>query len=121
MINSLPGIGPFMPTIAGRPFPGINAQILEVGGKMALPPGEGGYLVIKSPFPPALLRGIYKDPERFKDQYFSEYGPEYYFTSDGAYKDEAGNIRITGRVDDVMNVAGHRPVSYTHLTLPTKA
>lgn len=108
MINSLPGIGPFIPTIAGRPFPGINAQILEVGGKMQLPPGEGGYLAIGGPLPPALLRGVYRDPERFKDQYFSEYGPEYYFTSDGARKDEPGNVRITGRVDDVMNVAGHR-------------
>ena len=107
MVNSLPGIGPFVPTIAGRPFPGIIGDILDSGGQ-PLGPGEGGYLAIFNPFPPALTRGIYGDPERFKAQYFAEYGPERYFTSDGARKDEVGNIRITGRVDDVMNVAGHR-------------
>ena len=107
MVNSLPGIGPFMPTIAGRPFPGIVADILDSTGE-PLKPGEGGYLAIYYPFPPALTRGIYGDMERFKAQYYTEYGPERYFTSDGARKDEMGNIRITGRVDDVMNVAGHR-------------
>jgi len=107
MVNNLPGIGPFVPTIAGRPFPGIVADILDSAGQ-PLGPEEGGYLSIFSPFPPALTRGIYKDPERFKAQYYAEYGPEKYFTSDGARKDEVGNIRITGRVDDVMNVAGHR-------------
>ncbi len=107
MVNSLPGIGPFMPTIAGRPFPGVLGDILDSDGSV-LGPEEGGYLAIFSPFPPALTRGIYGDMERFKDQYFSEYGPERYFTSDGARKDAMGNIRITGRVDDVMNVAGHR-------------
>ena len=107
MVNSLPGIGPFMPTIAGRPFPGVLGDILDSAGQ-PLGPDEGGYLAIFSPFPPALTRGIYKDQERFKAQYFAEYGPEKYFTSDGARKDEMGNIRITGRVDDVMNVAGHR-------------
>ncbi len=107
MVNSLPGIGPFMPTIAGRPFPGIGGDILDSTGQ-PLAPGEGGYLAIYNPFPPALTRGIYGDMDRFKAQYFAEYGPERYFTSDGARKDEMGNIRITGRVDDVMNVAGHR-------------
>jgi len=107
MVNSLPGIGPFMPTIAGRPFPGVLGDILDSGGT-PLAPGEGGYLSIFSPFPPSLTRGIYGDMDRFKAQYFAEYGPERYFTSDGARKDEMGNIRITGRVDDVMNVAGHR-------------
>jgi len=107
MVNSLPGIGPFKPTVAGRPFPGVLGDILDSGGS-PLGPGEGGYLAIFSPFPPALTRGIYGDMDRFKAQYFAEYGPERYFTSDGARKDEMGNIRITGRVDDVMNVAGHR-------------
>ncbi len=107
MVNNLPGIGPFIPTIAGRPFPGVLGDILDPGGT-ALGPDEGGYLAIFSPFPPALTRGIYGDMERFKSQYFSEYGDQRYFTSDGARKDEQGNIRITGRVDDVMNVAGHR-------------
>jgi len=107
MVNSLPGIGPFVPTVAGRPFPGVLGDILDSGGS-PLNPGEGGYLAIMSPFPPSLTRGIYGDMERFQAQYFTEYGPERYFTSDGARKDEIGNIRITGRVDDVMNVAGHR-------------
>jgi acetyl-CoA synthetase len=107
MVNSLPGIGPFIPTVAGRPFPGVIGDILDSSGQ-PLDPGEGGYLAIYSPFPPALTRGIYGDMERFQAQYFSEYGPERYFTSDGARKDKTGNIRITGRVDDVMNVAGHR-------------
>ena len=107
MVNNLPGIGPFIPTVAGRTFPGILGDILDSGGT-PLAPNEGGYLAIFSPFPPALTRGIYGDMDRFKAQYFAEYGPERYFTSDGARKDEKGNIRITGRVDDVMNVAGHR-------------
>jgi len=106
-INALPGIGPFIPTYAGKPFPGINADLLDTEGN---PVGvdEGGYLTLKSPFPPSLVRGIYKRPEKFKEEYWSEYGPKYYFTSDGARRDADGNIRITGRLDDVMNVAGHR-------------
>ncbi len=107
MVNSLPGIGPFVPTVAGRSFPGVLGHILDSGGS-PVPAGEGGYLSIYSPFPPALTRGIYGDMDRFAKQYFGEYGPERYFTSDGARMDETGNIRITGRVDDVMNVAGHR-------------
>ena len=107
MVNNLPGIGPFIPTIAGRPFPGVLGDILDSTGQ-PLGPGEGGYLAIYNPFPPALTRGIYGDPDQFKAQYFTEYGPKRYFTSDGARKDETGNVRITGRVDDVMNVAGHR-------------
>jgi len=70
--------------------------------------GEGGYLVLEPPFPPSLTRGLYGDPEKFKATYFGEFGPRLYFTKDGARMDEMGNIRITGRVDDVMNVAGHR-------------
>lgn len=107
LVNNLPGIGPFIPTVAGRPFPGVIGRILDAGGS-PVPAGEGGYLSIFSPFPPALTRGIYGDMERFKVQYFSDYGPERYYTSDGARVDEMGNVRITGRVDDVMNVAGHR-------------
>lgn len=107
VINALPGVGPFIPVYAGKPFPGIKADLLDTEGN---PVGvdEGGYLTIKSPFPPSLIRGVYKRPEKFKEEYWSEYGPSYYFTSDGARKDKDGNIRITGRLDDVMNVAGHR-------------
>ncbi len=107
MVNNLPGIGPFIPTVAGRGFPGIVGDILDSGGQPTKV-GEGGYLAIYAPFPPSLTRGIYGDMDRFKNQYFSDYGPERYFTSDGARKDDMGNFRITGRVDDVMNVAGHR-------------
>jgi len=106
-VQALPGIGPFIPTVAGRPFPGIKAKIVDAGGQ-PVKAGEGGYLVIEPPFPPALTRGLYGDPEKFKATYFGEFGPRLYFTKDGARMDEMGNIRITGRVDDVMNVAGHR-------------
>jgi len=106
LINSLPGIGPFIPTVAGRSFPGTNHDVLdESGSPMGI--GEGGYLVQKSPFAPGMLRNVWKNPARYKE-YFSVYGEKYY-TSDGARRwDELGNIRLTGRVDDVMKVAGHR-------------
>jgi len=108
LIHSLPGIGPFIPTVAGRPFPGTKFSILTEDGKTANI-GESGYLVQLSPFAPGMFRTIYKDPERFRQQYFSVYGEKVYYTGDGAYiYDEMGNIRITGRVDDVMKVAGHR-------------
>jgi acetyl-CoA synthetase len=108
LINALPGIGPFIPTVAGRSFPGTIHDILDETGK-PVSVGEGGYLVQKSPIAPGMLRTVYKDPERFKTQYFSIYGPETYYTSDGAIRwDDMGNIRLTGRVDDVMKVAGHR-------------
>jgi len=70
--------------------------------------GEGGYLVQKGPFAPGMLRNVWRNPARYKE-YFSVYGDRYYYTSDGARRwDELGNIRLTGRVDDVMKVAGHR-------------
>ncbi len=108
LINSLPGIGPFIPTVAGRSFPGTTHDILDETGK-PVNIGEGGYLVQRSPIAPGMLRTVFKDPERYKKQYWSVYGPEIYYTSDGAIRwDEMGNIRLTGRVDDVMKVAGHR-------------
>jgi len=108
LINSLPGIGPFIPTVAGRPFPGTRFAVLTEDGKPTNI-GEGGYLVQLPPFAPGMFRTIYKDPERFKEQYFNIYGEKIYYTSDGAYiHDEMGNLRLTGRVDDVMKVAGHR-------------
>jgi acetyl-CoA synthetase len=108
LINALPGVGPFIPTVAGRSFPGTTHDILDETGK-PVAVGEGGYLVQKSPIAPGMLRTVFKDPERYKTQYWSVYGPEIYYTSDGAIRwDEMGNIRLTGRVDDVMKVAGHR-------------
>ncbi len=108
LINALPGIGPFIPTVAGRPFPGTRFAVLTEEGKPTNI-GEGGFLVQKSPFAPGMFRTIFKDPERFGQQYFGIYGEKFYYTGDGAFVyDEMGNIRVTGRVDDVMKVAGHR-------------
>jgi acetyl-CoA synthetase len=108
LIMALPGIGPFIPTVAGRNFPGVKHIIVDETGE-EVPQGEGGYLVQVSPFAPGMLRGVWKQPERYVDTYFSEYGQKIYYTSDGARQwDEMGNIRLTGRVDDVMKVAGHR-------------
>jgi acetyl-CoA synthetase len=107
LINALPGIGPFIPTVAGRSFPGTRHEILDEGGK---PVGmdEGGYLVQRPPFAPGMLRGVYHNPEMYKNEYWSQYGNEAYYTSDGARMPRKDNIRLTGRVDDVMKVAGHR-------------
>lgn len=107
LITSLVGIGPFKPSFTGLPFPGIKAEILDEKGK-SCPPEEKGNLVILPPFSPGLLRGIYKNPEKYLETYWSQYGKEIYFTSDGAFRDGNGLIRITGRVDDVIKVAGHR-------------
>jgi acetyl-CoA synthetase len=107
LINALPGIGPFIPTVAGRSFPGTRHEILSPDGD-PLPVGERGNLVQLSPFSPGMLRGVYKDPERYVQTYWSQYGTRAYFTSDGAWKDEMGNFRLTGRMDDVIKVAGHR-------------
>jgi len=107
LITSLPGIGPFKPAFVGLPFPGTKFEILDEKGKSCLSNKEGN-LVMLPPFAPGLLRGIYKDPEKYLKTYWSQYGNEIYFTSDGALKDKNGLIRIVGRVDDVIKVAGHR-------------
>jgi acetyl-CoA synthetase len=107
LITSLPGIGPFKPAFVGLPFPGIKTDILDEKGN-SCKVGEKGNLVILPPFSPGMLRGLYKNPEKYKETYWSQYGDRIYFTSDGAFKDENGLIRITGRVDDVIKVAGHR-------------
>jgi acetyl-CoA synthetase len=107
LITSLPGIGPFKPAFVGLPFPGVKTDILDEKGN-SCKVGEKGNLVILPPFSPGMLRGLYKNPEKYKETYWSQYGDRIYFTSDGAFKDENGLIRITGRVDDVIKVAGHR-------------
>jgi acetyl-CoA synthetase len=107
LITSLPGIGPFKPAYTGLPFPGVRVDILDEKGN-SCKVGERGNLVILPPFSPGMLRGTYKNPEKYKETYWSQYGEKIYFTSDGAFKDENGLIRITGRVDDVIKVAGHR-------------
>jgi acetyl-CoA synthetase len=107
LISSLPGIGPIRPAFTGLPFPGVLADILDSKGK-SCPPGKQGNLVILPPFAPSILRTVYKNPEKYLNTYWSEYGKEVYFTSDTAYRDESGLIRIVGRADDVIKVAGHR-------------
>src|ERR687889_1724291 len=106
MISPLPGITTAKPGSATLPLPGIFVGIYDEEGNEV--EGEGtGNLVIKRPWP-SMLRTLYKDPERYRETYFSRYGPEVYFVGDGARRDEDGYYWITGRVDDVMNVSGHR-------------
>jgi acetyl-CoA synthetase len=105
MITPLPGAIATKPGSATRPFPGIAAEVVDKEGKPA-PANAGGYLVIKKPWP-AMLRTIYGDPDQYVKQYWSEI-PGVYFTGDGARRDEDGYFWILGRVDDVINVAGHR-------------
>ncbi|MBN9286652.1 MAG: acetate--CoA ligase [Gammaproteobacteria bacterium 39-13] len=105
MILPLPGIGSQKPGAACKPFFGINPAIVDAQGA-ELENDESGYLIIKQSWP-GQARGIYKNPERFLKGYFSQY-PGFYFTGDGAYRDSDGDYWITGRVDDVINVAGHR-------------
>ena len=105
LITPLPGVTTLKPGSATRPFPGIEADILNESGK-SIEVG-GGFLAIKSPWP-AMLRGIYGDPDRYEKQYWSKWSKEIYFPSDGAKRDKDGYFWILGRVDDVLNVAGHR-------------
>jgi acetyl-CoA synthetase len=107
LITSLPGVGPFKPTFAGLPFPGVKTDILDEKGR-SLPANKEGNLVILPPFTPGLLRMVYKNPKKFLKTYWTDYGKKIYFTSDSAFKDKNGLIRIVGRVDDVIKVAGHR-------------
>jgi acetyl-CoA synthetase len=104
MITPLPGIVPTKPGSATKPFPGIDAKILDESGKEV--EVGGGYLAVTSPWP-SMLRGIWGDPDRFVKQYWSKW-PGIYFTGDGAKRDHDGYFWLLGRVDDVMNVAGHR-------------
>jgi len=105
MISPLPGATPTKPGSCTRPLPGIKLEVVTREGE-PVPAGSGGYLVIRKPWP-SMTRGIYNDPERFKEQYWSQI-PGSYFTGDGARQDEDGYIWVMGRVDDVINVSGHR-------------
>ncbi|NKX52656.1 AMP-binding protein, partial [Arthrobacter deserti] len=105
MIAPLPGITATKPGSAQVAIPGIAVDVVDEMGK-SVPNGHGGYLVIREPWP-AMLRGIWGDPQRFKDTYWSRF-ENMYFAGDGAKRDEDGDIWLLGRVDDVMNVSGHR-------------
>ncbi len=105
LISPVPGAVATTPGSATLPFPGIFPDIVNEQGE-SCGPDEGGYLVIKKPWP-GMLRGIHGDPERFREQYWSKFDG-IYFTGDGARRDRNGYFWVMGRVDDVMNVAGHR-------------
>jgi acetyl-CoA synthetase len=105
LITPLPGVTTLKPGSATKPFPGVDAAVYDERGH-DVPPGAGGYLVLRRPWP-AMLRGIYNDPERFEKTYWSKY-KDTYFVGDGARIDEDGDFWLMGRVDDVMNVSGHR-------------
>ena len=109
LITPLPGLIATKPGSATRPFPGVEAEVLDEKGQR-VGPGAGGYLVLNKPWP-AMFRTIYGDPDRYVRQYWSRY-PGKYFTGDGAKVDEDGYFWLLGRVDDVMNVAGHRISTY---------
>jgi acetyl-CoA synthetase len=105
MISPLPGAIATKPGSATLPLPGIIADVVTREG-VSVPPGSGGFLVIKQPWP-SMLRTIYGDPERYQEQYWSQI-PGMYFAGDGARIDADGYFWLLGRVDDVLNVAGHR-------------
>ncbi|HUK34467.1 MAG TPA: acetate--CoA ligase [Vicinamibacterales bacterium] len=105
MITPLPGVVTLKPGSATRPFPGISAEIRNERGE-AIAVG-GGLLAITQPWP-SMLRGIYGDPDRYVRQYWNKWGPSVYVTGDGAKRDADGYFWLLGRVDDVINVAGHR-------------
>jgi acetyl-CoA synthetase len=105
MISPIPGAVPTKPGSATRPLPGIIADVVDRQGN-SVGANQGGFLVVKKPWP-SMMRTIYGDPERFKRQYWSDI-PGMYFTGDGARRDEDGYFWIMGRIDDVINVSGHR-------------
>jgi acetyl-CoA synthetase len=107
MISPLPGATPTKPGSATLPLPGISVKIVDSDGK-PVGPNQGGLLIIDRPWP-SMLRTLYRDPDRYKQYYWAKFGDlNYYFAGDGARADDDGYIWLMGRVDDVINVAGHR-------------
>jgi acetyl-CoA synthetase len=108
MISPLPGATPLVPGSCTLPLPGIQAVIVDEAGH-ELPDGNGGILVVKRPWP-SMIRAIWNNPERFKSAYFPpEFGGKLYLAGDGAIRNkDTGYFTITGRIDDVLNVSGHR-------------
>ena len=113
MISPLPGVTTCKPGSATKPMPGISAKVVDDEGNLIEPSPEygehaSGYLVVDQPWP-SMLRGIWGEPERFKETYWSRFAEQgWYFAGDGARYDLDGNIWVMGRIDDVMNVSGHR-------------
>ena len=105
MISPLPGVTAGKPGAAMRALPGVSADVVDESGE-PVPDGSGGYLVLTEPWP-AMLRTLWGDDERYRETYWSRF-PGRYFAGDGAKKDEDGDLWLLGRVDDVMNVSGHR-------------
>jgi acetyl-CoA synthetase len=105
LITPLPGAIDTKPGSATLPFPGIDADVYTDGGEPAAAP-DGGFLVLRKPWP-GMLRGIWGDPKRYKEEYWSRFANTY-FAGDGAHRDKSGYFWIMGRIDDVMNVSGHR-------------
>ncbi len=105
LITPLPGAVATKPGSATQPFPGVDAAVFDDEGKRVRPP-DGGFLVLRRPWP-GMLRGIWGNPQRYREQYWSRY-QDVYFAGDGAHRDEDGYFWIMGRVDDVMNISGHR-------------
>jgi acetyl-CoA synthetase len=106
MITPLPGLTTLKPGSATLPFPGIEPDIVDERGT-SVGVGAGGFLVLRHPWP-SIARTIWGDPDRYVETYFSKYGPETYVAGDGARRDDDGYFWLLGRIDDVMNVAGHR-------------
>ncbi|MFB9570658.1 acetate--CoA ligase, partial [Saccharopolyspora hordei] len=107
MISPLPGVTSTKPGSAQRPLPGISAKVVNEAGEQ-VPHGSGGLLVLDKPWP-SMLRGIWGDDDRYRETYWSKFADlGYYFAGDGAKYDDDGDIWLLGRVDDVMNVSGHR-------------
>ncbi|HVF54369.1 MAG TPA: acetate--CoA ligase [Actinomycetota bacterium] len=109
-ITPLPGITTLKPGSATRPYPGVVADVVDDQGE-PVGPGGGGYLVLRRPIP-SMFRTIFGDDDRYRETYFSKFGDDVYFAGDGAKLDEDGYFWLLGRVDDVMNVAGHRISTY---------
>ena len=107
MIAPLPGVTALKPGSCTRPLPGIAADVVNEQGDSIREPDQGGYLVITKPWP-SMLRGIWGDPERYRETYWRKFGQRYYLSGDGARRDADGYYWIMGRVDDVLKVAGHR-------------
>jgi acetyl-CoA synthetase len=107
MIAPLPGVTPLKPGSCTRPLPGIAADVVDEEGNSITEPDKGGYLVVKKPWP-SMLRTIWGDPQRYKDTYWPKFGGKYYLAGDSARKDADGYFWIMGRIDDVVNVSGHR-------------